>query len=190
MVRDAPRAEPISTSAASVGTTHQGCRVSAATTAPTGWSTSRARTTARTFGRLGARIGSHPTLAATVPATSSRVCSVSPRIRSRRPPAVRRRRSRTRDGSSMPCSESNPARSPNLRAAVRPVPTAEARPVGIGVFQPRWRASRGCGFSSMGRCTMAANTPNNTPAHHIRSYEPVRSKSRPPSHTPRKLPNW
>ena len=35
--------------------------------------------------------------------------------------------------------------------------------------------SRGSGFSSMGMCTTAANTPKKTPAHHIMSYEPVRS---------------
>ena len=36
-------------------------------------------------------------------------------------------------------------------------------------------ASRGSGFSSMGQWTMAANTPKKIPAHHIMSYEPVRS---------------
>ena len=45
----------------------------------------------------------------------------------------------------------------------------------VRAIQPSLSASRGSGFSSMGRWTKPANTPKNMPAHHIRSYEPVRS---------------
>src|SRR5262245_20909928 len=37
---------------------------------------------------------------------------------------------------------------------------------------------------------MAEMMPSTTDSHQIRSYEPVRSNSTPPSHTPRKPPTW
>ena len=51
------------------------------------------------------------------------------------------------------------------------LPPRRSRPVYVAGRS----ASRGSGFSSMGMWTMAANTPKKIPAHHIMSYEPVRS---------------
>src|SRR5215467_12441324 len=42
----------------------------------------------------------------------------------------------------------------------------------------------------IGRLIAADSRPNRIDSHQITSYEPVRSNTRPPSHTPRKPPTW
>ena len=77
-------------------------------------------------------------------------------------PAERRHRARNRRGMGGPTSGVPPSsRMDDLRRWT--------------IYVAGRSASRGNGFSSMGMWTMAANTPKKIPAHHIMSYEPVRS---------------
>ena len=105
-----------------------------------------------------------------------------------------------------PCHPGLPFRSgPRLAAKI---PTAECSPhaahrrvrdrqrtrSGPGEVGPMFAgrsASRGSGFSSMGRCTMAANTPeeDSCPPHHVVGAGAVVEHAR-RGHTPRKLPIW
>src|SRR5712691_2220291 len=58
------------------------------------------------------------------------------------------------------------------------------------VDQAAAAATRATGFSTIGRLIAADKRPNRIESHHTASYDPLRSKTTPPNHTPRNPPTW